>query len=1416
MTDLTTLGIEFDDSGSQKAVATLDKVATTSERAGKATDGLSGSLRQSVGAIADMTARIEKAIVGQNEFIRGLADGAAQALREAAALRDVGAAAAAASAATGKMNATQGGGLPVWRQQNEHVKLYQQMLKTLPDVHSRAASGSKQLQAATLNLSRQFADVGVTAAMGMNPLMILIQQGPQIADALAMVRAEGKGVGAAFALLGAQLAPVLAALAPFIIAATLAAAAFALFAREVKKGLPKDVTEGLGLTEKQLARVKDKTISFGDVFKATFEVIWDHLRKTDAAKGFASFMSKAFDAVAKDAWSSFKALVGAGVYAWELIKGVFTPLPAVLGDLFQQGVNNAIKAVEWLVNKAIEGVNKLAAGANVVLKSLGWQGPTMGQIAPVSLAQQKNTFQGAASRYNLGAIEAKAMKAATDVGNSMDRIGKQFVKEVGARALKDAQDKAKKEAGAAAKPKKEAKEPRDLTDELTAKVAQEEQRALRELLSAELALTTDTKRRIEIQHDIIQAQVAEKNSAVEREIANLEDQKLAGTFTQTVKDELIQRLRAVQATNAIVGLLQDRLMREAELRKAAEAEIAIRKAGLQNDIDLLSARKGLLKSGYAQRVVDVQILSKKQEQERLDLQLAATKGESLGYSKREIAEAQARLKVLPEIQAAERAQADEAVNLSEAMREAANNVSDFKNAFRQNDFGGLLNALAATIQTIQKSAAQSGLIGGGLTAASAVGGLIGGKTGKAIGKAGMLAAGGIWAGGTMASMGVAASFAGALSGSAASVAVGNLMLLASNVIPILGAVAALAVLAKAFQKPSNKGAGFDLVTGDISGKSRDAETEDAVKKAGQTIMQMQETLKGTGIKLGDTIRGLVIGSRDPSQIYTTSGKTITSAVGDPAAAAEAAFKAMLDGATYVSDTQKSLVESMMAAGKGFDDITAALQGYSQAQAGIKAVSDAILQLTDPKAFDLQAVAESVDAQRQAFKDAADLGYIAADQLAAVNAQLDVLKGLQIDEVMKRYANAATDASKALELQIQLMELTGDAAGALAAKRKQELDALDPSLRALQQQVYAAQDVADAQSALVEAYNRESAALQSRIDTFQRLADSLHAYLGQLTTGSGVLPAGGLATARAAFNKTASAAAGGDETALGNLQSSAEAFLQASREAAPDAETYRRDVSAVKKAVQAAEEQARSQVSIAKAQLDAMTAAVGQLAQINSGVLSVVQAINALQAALAAMRTANTAAGAGGAGGGTGTPGYFGGGLPPGFTPDAAGHANDLAYYDALQSGILSGGTTADFVRRADAYLTANPDVAAAYVQGTFGSDQFATREAWALSHYQQAGRGENRQFAAGIGSATAGLAWVGEQGAELVDLPGGSRVVPNHMLSGTAQGNLEDKLDELIDTVRAGDIGIARHTAEIARLNRRWDGEGLPETRAPL
>lgn len=66
---------------------------------------------------------------------------------------------------------------------------------------------SRNQVASRLNLSRQAADVAVTASMGMNPAMIAMQQGPQILDALATSGIKARGalllVGGALALTAA-------------------------------------------------------------------------------------------------------------------------------------------------------------------------------------------------------------------------------------------------------------------------------------------------------------------------------------------------------------------------------------------------------------------------------------------------------------------------------------------------------------------------------------------------------------------------------------------------------------------------------------------------------------------------------------------------------------------------------------------------------------------------------------------------------------------------------------------------------------------------------------------------------------------------------------------------------------------------------------------------------------------------------------------------------------------------------------------------------------------------------------------------------------------------------------------------------------------------------------------------------------
>lgn len=93
----------------------------------------------------------------------------------------------------------------------------------------------------TLNLSRQFQDIGVTAAMGMNPLMIMVQQGPQIYDVLEQAKQRGVSAGAALGQMGKDISSYavtgFARLAPLINPVNLLLAATAITVVAVVRSL---------------------------------------------------------------------------------------------------------------------------------------------------------------------------------------------------------------------------------------------------------------------------------------------------------------------------------------------------------------------------------------------------------------------------------------------------------------------------------------------------------------------------------------------------------------------------------------------------------------------------------------------------------------------------------------------------------------------------------------------------------------------------------------------------------------------------------------------------------------------------------------------------------------------------------------------------------------------------------------------------------------------------------------------------------------------------------------------------------------------------------------------------------------------------------------------------------------------------
>jgi hypothetical protein len=533
-----------------------------------------------------------------------------------------------------------------------------------------------------------------------------------------------------------------------------------------------------------------------------------------------------------------------------------------------------------------------------------------------------------------------------------------------------------------------------------------------------------------------------------------------------------------------------------------------------------------------------------------------------------------------------------AQRLADTFTDVGGSIEGMFYSFKSGNLSGMVRDFDTLKTTI------SGLKGGsfadktsaGFGVASAAGNLIGGKVGGGIS--------------TGASAGQLALLLGASGPAAIAVA----------------AVAALASLASAFQKPSNQGAGLNLVSGEFSGKSRTSETEAAVRQAGDAIKQAEEALKGYGLTLKETINGLVIGSRDQSQIYTSGGKTILAAKGDPQAAVEAALNAVLDGADFVSDAQRKLVDDMQAAGKGFDDIATTLQAFQAAQGFLTSVTDEIQRLTDPKAYDITQLTRAQEARDKEIKGAADAGLLTASQFDEVSTQLVKLKGLELDGVMKRYSDSVEDATRGNELLLQIAE----------------------------------SGVSTALSDLQAAYEAAAAPIRQTISEFESLADTIRQF-NDASRLDALSPTG----LRKEFDRVGSLAAQGDKAALGAFTSVASAYRDSIAKTAPDALTAAKENARIRRVSEDALKATESQIDLQKAQLDVLEDKVAPyLDDIRKTAKSIDEAIRALLSARDFQRAQQFKTDANGL-------------LQLGGAPSPTAAA-DQAWYDSLgDSGLLS-------------------------------------------------------------------------------------------------------------------------------------------------
>jgi hypothetical protein len=201
------------------------------------------------------------------------------------------------------------------------------------------------------------------------------------------------------------------------------------------------------------------------------------------------------------------------------------------------------------------------------------------------------------------------------------------------------------------------------------------------------------------------------------------------------------------------------------------------------------------------------------------------------------------------------------------------------------------------------------------------------------------------------------------------------------------------------------------------------------------------------------------------------------------------------------------------------------------------------------------------------------------------------------------ANAAKQAEEALaneraSLEMQLLELKGDT----PAIRALRLAALDPSLHALQNEIWQLQDAAAGAATgtnalaeavdrtranLVSGYQREASALEGTISRLRDFARGIKDFRDSLLLDgalSPLNPAQQYAEALRQFKSTAAAARGGDSDAQQRLQGAATAFLEASGNMFGSADQYTSDFSMVQSALGKLASSANSQAARAQREL----------------------------------------------------------------------------------------------------------------------------------------------------------------------------------------------------------------------------------------
>lgn len=436
MTDIAKIGFAADTSELDKAVASLNKLnaaaAGTSSAAGKVTSTLnriatttssafskvSAATSSAVKATVDYTSNVIKMVSQNSRLVRSQATVASSFNKTATSIQK-------AASAQEILNRAQRGGFggAGGRRGGGGNRQTGQ---------SATGVGRDQMpnRFNTANIAAQFQDIGVTAAMGMNPMMIAMQQGTQLSAIMTSMENPLKGLAVAFkqvfgstAILTIGIVALVAAglqMVDWISVAKFGLNALASALEFIEPailpiGAAMLVAFGPAAVSAIIATTKAVAVFGYTALKAgaSAAAAWAMANPITAFVAILAAVGVFVVAAVKPIRDFTNTVIGYFVGMYNGIKKTWTDLPNMMGESVFNGVNAVIGGFESMINTVASGID------NLLSKLPEWMGGGV-KIGQISLSRVDNPYKGALEEFNA--------TMSTEIGKA---LGKDYVGGIG-------------------------------------------------------------------------------------------------------------------------------------------------------------------------------------------------------------------------------------------------------------------------------------------------------------------------------------------------------------------------------------------------------------------------------------------------------------------------------------------------------------------------------------------------------------------------------------------------------------------------------------------------------------------------------------------------------------------------------------------------------------------------------------------------------------------------------------------------------------------------------------------------------------------------------------------------------------------------------------------------------------------------